>query len=87
MEPICKHVRSPHFPTEQMKEYVVDIAGYPIRLGQFLKHASIVSDGAAAKELIRNHRIEVNGVIETRRGRQLQPGDRVCFDTTCYICR
>jgi ribosome-associated protein len=70
-----------------MKEHVVDIAGYPIRLGQFLKHAAVVSDGAAAKELIRSHRIFVNGVIETRRGRQLQSGDRVCLDTTCYVCR
>lgn len=70
-----------------MKEHVVDITGYPIRLGQFLKYAAVVSDGVAAKELIRNQRIEVNGVIETRRGRQLRPGDRVCLDTVCYICR
>lgn len=70
-----------------MKEQAIDIAGYPIRLGQFLKHAAVVSDGSAAKELIRNRLVEVNGVIETRRGRQLMPGDRVCFAHTCYICR
>lgn len=70
-----------------MKELSIAIAGYPIRLGQFLKHAAVVADGVAAKELIRNHLIEVNGEVETRRGRQLLPGDRVCFDDTCYICR
>ncbi len=70
-----------------MKEQTIDITGYPIRLGQFLKYAAVVSDGSAAKELVRNHLVEVNGVVETRRGRQLLPGDRVCFDDTCYICR
>ncbi|MBE0585790.1 MAG: RNA-binding S4 domain-containing protein [Desulfofustis sp.] len=69
-----------------MKEQVVFISGYPIRLGQFLKCADIVSAGGAAKELIRSHLITVNGSVETRRGRQLMPGDRILVDDVCYIC-
>jgi ribosome-associated protein len=69
-----------------MKEQAVFISGYPIRLGQFLKRADVVPDGGAAKELIRSHLIMVNGLVETRRGRQLMPGDRILVDDVCYIC-
>lgn len=48
-----------------------------IRLGQFLKHASLVDTGAEAKSLIADGSVTVNDEVETRRGRQLVVGDVV----------
>ena len=48
-----------------------------IRLDQFLKLAQIVQSGGEAKVLIQSGKVEVNGIIETRRGKKLRNGDRV----------
>jgi ribosome-associated protein len=48
-----------------------------IRLGQFLKLAGLAEDGGHAKELIETSAVTVNNEPETRRGRQLRPGDVV----------
>lgn len=48
-----------------------------IRLGQLLKLANLAEDGIEAKEYIENGLVQVNGEIETRRGRQLHAGDTV----------
>jgi ribosome-associated protein len=50
-----------------------------IRLGQFLKLADLIDSGADAKAVIADGSVRVNGVVETRRGRQLQHGDTVEF--------
>ena len=46
-----------------------------IRLGQLLKAAGLVDTGGEAKALLAEGVVSVNGEIETRRGRQLTPGD------------
>lgn len=48
-----------------------------IRLGQFLKLAGLADTGADARVLLDLGEVEVNGAAESRRGRQLQPGDVV----------
>jgi ribosome-associated protein len=48
-----------------------------IRLGQLLKLANVIESGGAARELLESGAVRVNGATETRRGRQLQPGDVV----------
>ena len=48
-----------------------------IRLGQFLKLANLVDSGADAKAAIAAGEVLVDGDVETRRGRQLGPGDVV----------
>lgn len=48
-----------------------------IRLGQFLKLADLIDNGAEAKPLLMRSLVRVNGEIETRRGRQLHHGDVV----------
>jgi ribosome-associated protein len=48
-----------------------------IRLGQFLKLADLIENGADAKPLMISGEVEVNGEVETRRGRQLRKGDVV----------
>ena len=49
----------------------------PIRLGQFLKFADMVQDGIEAKIHIQEGEVKVNGIIETRRGKQLKHNDIV----------
>ncbi|WP_206339142.1 MULTISPECIES: RNA-binding S4 domain-containing protein [unclassified Synechococcus] len=48
-----------------------------MKLDQFLKWKGWVSTGGEAKQRIQMGEVEVNGSVETRRGRQLSPGDRV----------
>lgn len=58
-------------------EASVEIRDGSIRLGQFLKLADLVQDGVEAKARIQAGEVLVNDEVETRRGRQLVPGDRV----------
>jgi len=55
----------------------VDIREDVIRLGQFLKLADLVDNGADVKPLVVDGQVAVNGETETRRGRQLVRGDVV----------
>jgi len=64
---------------------VVCIHQEPIRLGQFLKLANLVQDGLDAKRVIQQGDIQVNGVVETRRGRKLGHGDQVELEGTQYL--
>ena len=54
----------------------IQIRGETIRLGQLLKLSGIAESGGASKALLLDG-VRVNGVPETRRGRQLHPGDVV----------
>jgi len=55
----------------------VPIREQSIRLGQLLKLAGVIDSGSEAKALLAEHPALVNGEPETRRGRQLRPGDTV----------
>ncbi|WP_235825792.1 RNA-binding S4 domain-containing protein [Candidatus Frankia alpina] len=55
----------------------VSIQGDAIRLGQFLKLADVVDVGSDVKGLLMGGMVRVNGEVESRRGRQLVPGDEV----------
>lgn len=55
----------------------VAISTEMIRLGQLLKLAGLVEDGAHAREVLASERVTVNGEPDNRRGRQLVPGDVV----------
>jgi ribosome-associated protein len=61
---------------------VVPIRDQGIRLGQFLKLADLVDQGADAKPLLAGGGVRVNGEVETRRGRQLVKGDVVTLSGT-----
>ncbi len=58
----------------------VPVTGPSIRLGQLLKLAGIAEDGASARMLLADEAVQVNGETETRRGRQLAPGDELEVD-------
>lgn len=48
-----------------------------MKLDQFLKWQGLAATGGEAKQRIQSGEVRVNGVVETRRGRQLQLGDVV----------
>lgn len=48
-----------------------------IKLDQFLKWRNLAETGGHAKILIQSGEVKVNGEVETRRSRRLNPGDVV----------
>lgn len=50
-----------------------------IKLGQALKAAGMVENGAQSKVVIQDGLVMVNGSIETQRGKKLKDGDIVLF--------
>lgn len=61
----------------------VTIRDQEIKLGQFIKLASLVETGGAAKEVIAAGDVTVNGEVDTRRGKKLRDGDVVCVGNLC----
>ena len=55
----------------------VPIRGDMIRLGQLLKLAGLIDAGGEAAAYLTAMPVTVNGEAETRRGRQIHPGDLV----------
>ncbi|AHI21522.1 RNA-binding S4 domain-containing protein [Corynebacterium vitaeruminis] len=66
-----------------MQPQDVTIRDQEIKLGQFIKLASLVETGGAAKEVIANGEVTVNGSVDTRRGKTLRDGDVVCVGNLC----
>lgn len=48
-----------------------------IKLDQFLKWQGLADSGGAAKFMIQQGAVKVNGQVETQRGRKLRNGDTV----------
>ncbi|MEO8206736.1 MAG: RNA-binding S4 domain-containing protein [Chthoniobacterales bacterium] len=57
----------------------------PMELCQFIKFSGITDSGGEAKQLIQEGRVMLNGVVETRRGKKLAPGDQVTLDGKTLI--
>ncbi len=53
------------------------VRGVPIELCQFLKFAGLSESGGAAKQLIAECKVLLNGVVETQKRKQLAVGDQV----------
>ncbi|NGP45194.1 RNA-binding S4 domain-containing protein [Bacillaceae bacterium SIJ1] len=58
-----------------------------ITLQQALQLVGEISTGGMAKIYLSEHAVEVNGELESRRGRKLYPGDQVSFPSgkSCLI--
>jgi ribosome-associated protein len=74
---------------EKEKSMEVAIRDGFIKLGQALKLAGLVENGAEAKERIQNGEVKVNGEVDTRRGRKCVPGDLIEMEgkSVTLICR
>lgn len=60
-----------------METKEIEIYTETITLGQFLKWAGIVETGQQAKAIIQEGEVQLNGIVETRRGKTLKTGDIV----------
>ncbi len=58
----------------------IQIRDEAIRLGQLLKLAGVVQDGAMARMVIENREVTVDGEIVARRGTQIRPGMIVRYE-------
>ena len=58
-----------------------------IKLGQALKLAGLVMGGGEAKEVITEGLVEVNGEVETRRGRKLYKNDEFSYNGEKVVVR
>ena len=56
----------------------------PLRLDQFLKLTGLAETGGHAKLMIQGGEVLLNGQVETRRRKQLSPGDVVEIDGQQY---
>lgn len=56
---------------------VIEITTDMIRLGQMLKVCGIAENGGAAKAMILDGLVTVNGEVTLQRGKQIVPGDLV----------
>jgi len=66
----------------------VPIRDEMIRLGQLLKLAGVVDDGAQARSLIEDGEVSVDGEVDRRRGRQVHSGSTVTLgDTQIRVTR
>ena len=68
-----------------MKEIIINTEF--IKLGQFLKFATIIDSGAFAKTFLAENEVFVNGELENRRGRKLYSGDTVEVCGEKYIIK
>jgi ribosome-associated protein len=55
----------------------IPIRDESIRLGQLLKLAGVVEDGAMARAVVENGEVLVDGAVCLRRGTQVRPGQTV----------
>ncbi|MCS4490394.1 RNA-binding S4 domain-containing protein [Corynebacterium sp. ES2794-CONJ1] len=61
----------------------IAIKGQEIKLGQFIKLANLVDTGGAAKQVIADGLVTVDGTVDTRRGKTLRGGEIVCVGPSC----
>ena len=65
----------------------VVVSRFPIELAQFLKFAGLFGSGGEAKEAVVAGDVQVNGTVETRRGRTLIAGYKVTIGAETLIVR
>lgn len=61
----------------------VPIRDEAIKLGQLLKLANLVEDGAEARIVITEGLVTVDGEVDTRRSAQIPVGAVVCLEDEC----
>lgn len=66
-----------------MNELELALRGDHITLDALLKATGLAPSGGAAKALIAEGSVTVDGTIETRRGRKLRAGALVCVGDRC----
>ena len=65
----------------------VNVREVPIELCQFIKFGGLAESGGAAKQLVAEGGVLVNGAVETRKRKQLAAGDRVIVAGETIVVR
>lgn len=65
----------------------VTIRGASIELAQLLKFGGLAETGGEAKQIVTAGKVTLNGVVETQRGKQIVPGDRVSYEGKTLVVR
>jgi ribosome-associated protein len=65
----------------------VTVREVPIELCAFIKFGGLADSGGAAKQSVAEGHVLLNGVVETRKRKQLVAGDRVTLDGDTIIVR
>ncbi len=65
----------------------IAIRGDHIELAQLLKFSGLAETGGEAKQVIGAGQVELNGVVETQRGKKVVPGDRVSYNGQTLLVR
>ena len=58
----------------------IKVREIPIELCQFIKFGGLAASGGEAKQLVAEGSVQLNGVVETRKRKQLAAGDRVTLN-------
>ncbi|MSU72245.1 MAG: RNA-binding S4 domain-containing protein [Opitutus sp.] len=75
-------------PTESSpKSRDVIVREVPIELCQFIKFGGLADSGGAAKQLVAEGSVLLNGTIETRKRKQLAAGDRITVGGETIVVR
>ncbi len=69
------------------KSQDIKVRAVPIELCQFIKFGGLAESGGAAKQLIAEGGVWVNGAVETRKRKQLAAGDRVTIEGRTIVVR
>jgi ribosome-associated protein len=65
----------------------VTVREVPIELCQFMKFGGVAESGGAAKQLIAEGGVRLNGIVETRKRKQLVAGDQVTVAGETIVVR
>ena len=69
------------------KSQDIKVRAVPIELCQFIKFGGLAESGGAAKQLVAEGGVWVNGAVETRKRKQLAAGDRVTIEGRTIVVR
>lgn len=72
---------------ENVKAQDVTVRAVPIELCQFIKFGGLAESGGAAKQLVAERAVRVNGELELRKRRQLVAGDEVAIGDRTLVVR
>jgi ribosome-associated protein len=74
-------------PIVKTTPLTVHVKAEPIELCQLLKFAGLAESGGAAKAVISEGHVLLNGVVETQKRKKVMGGDRVTFGEKTIVVK
>jgi ribosome-associated protein len=74
-------------PSSDNSSRTITVRAEPIELCQLLKFAGLADNGGAAKALISEGRVLLNGAVETQKRKKVMGGDRVTFGEETIVVK